>query len=305
MFVPVLLACCALGCSDDRDESTADTEAVVFEAITPCDPLSKPLPQIPDGVACEMTIWRITFAADRSFVLNAAYGMSQPNTTGIRDGGTKVDVTGEWSTSVGTNSDRHATVITLNDERDAAHSILFVKINNDLLHLLDPQKRLMVGNGGWSYTLNRTGLPTARPPFAETTSIATAPSDTTETPFETAGVYEGRTPCSEITHEFTKVPSGPQCQRIKWRLRINAVSGGATSGTYEFDGTETAREGAWRRVRGTRAHPSAVVLKLDLGDGAVFRLLHADANNLYVLDRDGELMVGDALLSYTLSRRPD
>ena len=288
---------------DDRHETTADNAAVVFEAMTPCDPLTKPLRQIPDGVACEMTMWRITFAADRTFVLNAAYGMSQPNTTGIRDGGTKVDMTGAWSTSVGTNSDPHASVIALTDERDAAHSILFVKINDDLLHLLDPQKRLMVGNGGWSYTLNRIGLATARSPFAGTTSIAAPPSDATATPFETAGVYEGRTPCSEITNEFTKVPSGPQCQRIKWRLRVNADSGSATSGTYEFDGTETGRDGTWRLARGTRTHPSAMVLELDLGDSARFRLLHADANNLYVLDRDGELMVGDALLSYTLSRR--
>jgi hypothetical protein len=167
--------------------------------------------------------------------------------------------------------------------------------------LLDPQKRLMVGNGGWSYTLNRTGPEESRMPLGGPTSIRASASDAATTPFETTGVYEGRTPCSEITNEFTKVPAGPECQRIKWRLRVNA-GGSTTTGTYIFNGTGTAREGAWRLVRGARANSTAPVLALDIGDGPRFRLLHADANNLYLLDRDGELMVGDAILSYTLSR---
>jgi hypothetical protein len=34
-------------------------------------------------------------------------------------------------------------------------AINFVKLDDNLVHLLDPEGKLMIGNAAWSYTLNR------------------------------------------------------------------------------------------------------------------------------------------------------
>jgi len=54
----------------------------------------------------------------------------------------------------GTATDPDAIIYTLDPDKSAT-SIQFVKLSDQLLHLLDKSKRLMVGSPAWSYTLNR------------------------------------------------------------------------------------------------------------------------------------------------------
>jgi hypothetical protein len=73
--------------------------------------------------------------------------------------------------------------------------------------------------------------------------------------------------------------------------------------TYVYLGTTTIREGTWSILQGTKNDPEAVVYQLNL-DGSqqpVF-FLKADENHLFLLDRSGDLLVGNAFFSYTLSR---
>jgi hypothetical protein len=68
-------------------------------------------------------------------------------------------------------------------------------------------------------------------------------------------------------------------------------------------GTSTIREGTWTIVQGTKDDPTSVVYQLHLeGSQEPGSFLKADENHLFLLDRDLNLMVGDALFSYTLSR---
>jgi hypothetical protein len=68
-------------------------------------------------------------------------------------------------------------------------------------------------------------------------------------------------------------------------------------------GTSTIREGTWRILQGTKDYPDAVVYQIHLQDSKEpVSFLQADENHLFLLDRDLNLLVGNALFSYTLSR---
>ena len=79
--------------------------------------------------------------------------MTQPNTTGFNKG-SDVELKGNWSIIKGTASEPGAIIYQLNINK-SSQPLYFLKLHNDLLHLLDNEKKLMIGNPGWSYTLNR------------------------------------------------------------------------------------------------------------------------------------------------------
>ena len=309
----LLTAIAALaGCDGRIPPSTASTAPSilgVFEGTTPCHNIPRPLPQIPADVDCELMTWNLTLNQDSdsgaptTFKLLSAYGLTQPNTPGIRGGGTKVEMEGRWDITKGTQSDPGAVVYRLNPG-DASRSVAFVKLDDYLLHVLDREKGLMVGNAAWSYTLNRTDAARESPP--QNTSPTSRPvTATLPAGTSTLGVFEGRTACSEVALQFTGFPSA-DCRIIKWRLTLNQDSNTGAPTTYSFKGTRDDSEGTWRIVRGARANPEAEVYRL-VPDGPLqpASFLKADDNTLLLLDRDGNLIVGDLIFSNTLSRVDD
>jgi len=79
--------------------------------------------------------------------------MTRPNTNGFSNGST-LEMHGKWSIIKGAAMSPEAIVYRL-DPAPGGKPIHFVKLADDLLHLLDSEKRLMVGNPGWSYTFNK------------------------------------------------------------------------------------------------------------------------------------------------------
>jgi hypothetical protein len=70
-----------------------------------------------------------------------------------------------------------------------------------------------------------------------------------------------------------------------------------------YMGTHTIREGTWTIIEGTEGDPDAVIYQLQLeGSPAPVSFLKADENHLFLLDGDMNLLVGNALFSYTLSK---
>ena len=61
---------------------------------------------------------------------------------------------GKWTIIKGMASASNAIVYQLKDNK-TSKTISFLKLNDNLLHLLDSDQRLMIGNAAWSYTLNR------------------------------------------------------------------------------------------------------------------------------------------------------
>lgn len=70
------------------------------------------------------------------------------------NGGTRLQRTGKWITRTGTPEHPNAVVYQL-DPDTAGVSISFLRVNDNLLHLLDTKQHLMIGTGAWSYTLNK------------------------------------------------------------------------------------------------------------------------------------------------------
>jgi len=256
-------------------------------------------------------IWKIflyqdaTTESPTTYTLESTYGPSQANSLGPAGGGTPIEMKGKWSIVKGTKSDPDADVYQLHSE-DSRVAVSFVKMSNDILHILNRDKTLMLGNAAWSYTLNRTDN---RPPVPMDGPVGSGP-EATRPPIPTMppgssvlGVYEGRSPCHEIVFEILKVAPFPNCLKTKLRLTLYQDQETGAPRAYMAMGTSTIREGTWTMLQGIRGNPDVVVYQLQLEESKEpVSFLKADENHLFLLDRDLNLLVGNALFSYTLSR---
>lgn len=132
-------------------------EPLIFVASTPCDRIPGTMLSIPASADCELIKWTLVLHRDPRnqsptvYKLSYTYGMSKPNTTGFMNGGTRLEKEGHW---VILNDTKHKEIYRLTVDTPET-TISFTKLDDNLLHLLDPQGKLMIGHGSWSYTLNR------------------------------------------------------------------------------------------------------------------------------------------------------
>ncbi len=284
----------------------------VFAGVTPCSAQARPLPQIPPDADCEQMIWNIVFYHDpqtgtpTTYQLNSAYGLSKPNTNDLVGGGTPIVMEGAWTIATGTKSDTDATVYQINPD-DPGTTVSFLKVDENLLHVLNKEKELLVGNGAWSYTLNRMDNqnplhsdvssdsfpePPARPPLPPVPAGSTV-----------FGVFDGRTPCHDLIVEAMQTAPFAGCLKIKLRLTLYQDNATNAPGGFLLMGTSTYREGTWTILHGMDTNSDAVIYQLHLDDGQPpVSLLRVDENHLFLMDRAMNLMVGNQLFSYTLSR---
>jgi hypothetical protein len=308
------LLCLLMGCA--QKEATSPIVAGssvfgVFEGITPCSRQTRPLPQIPEDTNCEQMIWKFTLFQDSAtdapttYQLDAAYGVPKQNTTGLEKGGTPIATEGKWGIVNGTDTDLNAVVYQLNPE-DPQMTVSFLKVGEDILHVLHPDLRLMVGNAGWSYTINRTDnrpapriIVPAEPPSSSTPLVIPPMPDGSTV----LGVFEGRTPCDTVVFEFTGIPPHEGCFKVKWQLTLYQDQDTGAPSTYLFRGTGSVRTGTWTILNGTKNDPDAIVYQLRPDDSQqLTSILSVGDDHLFLLDGELNLLVGNALFSYTLSR---
>ena len=114
----------------------------IFIGSTPAAADVRNFLQIPLADSIDFIRWKIVLS-ENSYQLNCNYGIGKPNTNGFINGGKTITLKG-----------------TLNREKDVykllngQRPLMMVSLNDDLFHLLDKNKKLLIGNGGWSYTLN-------------------------------------------------------------------------------------------------------------------------------------------------------
>lgn len=230
----------------------------------------------------------------------------QTNTNDLVGGGTPIVMEGAWTIATGTKSDTDATVYQINPD-DPGTTVSFLKVDENLLHVLNKEKELLVGNGAWSYTLNRMDNqnplhsdvssdsfpePPARPPLPPVPAGSTV-----------FGVFDGRTPCHDLIVEAMQTTPFPGCLKIKLRLTLYQDSATNAPGGFLLMGTSTYREGTWTILHGMDTNSDAVIYQLHLDDGQPpVSLLRVDENHLFLMDRAMNLMVGNQLFSYTLSK---
>jgi hypothetical protein len=160
VFTPALLLLMITN-SCSQKNSTGNASVVgIFVASTPCGQGTKPLPGISVNEDCEMIKWNLTLYGNESdktpanYKLRCVYGVLKQGTTDYIGGGKKVEMEGNWTIIKGVGSNPNAIVYRLNDTMTNS-TISFLKLKDNLLHLLDRSQRLMIGSAAWSYTLNR------------------------------------------------------------------------------------------------------------------------------------------------------
>lgn len=127
-----------------------------FVASSPCDALPRRLLGIPANAGCEFVKWNLTLQRDvqtgqpGTFALRFTSGMAQAGTQGFTGGGTPGQLMGRWTIE---QPSAHRTLYRLTP--GSGEPLVFQKLDDRLLHLLDADGKLMIGHAAWSYTLNR------------------------------------------------------------------------------------------------------------------------------------------------------
>jgi hypothetical protein len=278
----------------------------VFVGSTPCDENIRALLGIPRAANAELMEWELSLSdagpgrASGSYELRFRFGRTRPNQPGLDVDAPTGERRGTWRIEAGT---QHASATIL--KLDGGVSLR--KISDTILHLREADGSLMVGNGGWSYTLNRldavekrvdAGVAAADPGDPpRTTSRATGPT--------VFGIFDGRTPCQGIARELGAAPR-PGCWKAKWRLTLFHDPKTHEPSTYRLEGSlyrSQPREGSWRITRGIPGLPGAQVYELAPANGeSQASLLKGDERVLFFLGRDRRPLTGNATNAYTLDR---
>jgi hypothetical protein len=154
LFLVVMNSC------SQQNNSGNSSVLGVFVASSPCSEGSRPLPGISLNTDCEFIKWKLTLYQDESakspttYTLHFVYGLPKQGTTGFIEGGKKGEMEGTWTIIKGLGRDSNRIIYQLND-RKTSKTISLLRLNDNLLHLLDSDQLLMIGSAAWSYTLNR------------------------------------------------------------------------------------------------------------------------------------------------------
>lgn len=248
-----------------------------FTASTPANNQIKAFLNIPLADSVDFIRWHLTFD-EKEYKLSARYGLSKPNTNGFINDGQLVEITDNWSKS---GSER-----VLNN---GSKSIRLIALNSALLHFIDSSGKFMIGNGGWSYTLNNSDS-------KETGNIWAGQKSNI---LKDSVKYEGRTPSG-----IPGVPHESVYNKLKWQIIFYADAKTNTPTTYRAVSapwrSRGGKRGTWKIVKDAQG---GVIYQLFNEDDTVFvSLLKADDNILLFMDGNGGLLVGNEDFSYTLNK---
>jgi hypothetical protein len=140
--------------------TSSSPDPVVFVSASPCDAIARYYLDIPKDLACEMIKWRLslyTHPRDKTptrFQLSYTYGMTKPGTRDFMNGGLTKEITGSWTEIASTAHSVGSHIYQL-QPASRQGTIPLLKLNEQVLHLLDTNGHLMIGNAGFSYTMNK------------------------------------------------------------------------------------------------------------------------------------------------------
>ena len=157
-----------IGCKNGPDQSNSSKESsIVFAGTTPCSNVVRPLHDInpePDCALeeckCMMVEWELVLYTDAGTKEPTRYKLTGINRHTVKETnmysepGVKSEVEGSWAIVRGTKTNPDATLYQLNPGK-AGKTLSFLKLSDNLLHIVDQHGQLMIGNEFFSYTLNR------------------------------------------------------------------------------------------------------------------------------------------------------
>lgn len=276
----------------------------VFVGTSPCDAAVRPSLGIHQTTDCELVKWNLVLYDDpdtgtpTTYTLVCDYGPPQQGTNGLSAGAGRTQRQGKWRFARGTRADPDASVYQLDPGEPGCLS--FARVGPHLLHLLDREGSPMVGNAGWSYTLNRSAGRAKQPEPSPTIPVAKSGFEAVgEAPASASGAaaiaFVGRSPGLDAARH----------PKLKWDLTLHRDPGTLVPTTFRIKGTlYRARdlEGRWRMTRGAEVSPDAQVIELESDDPEVrLMFLQLDENVLLFLDSERNLLVGNGDFSFTLN----
>lgn len=275
-----------------------------FVGTTPCTEAIQPFLTISSHADQDNIRWKLTLYQDPKTRAPAGYKLQYEHekatwpASKLVQGKEVVQKEGTWTVSKGTKFDSDAVVY----ELDGAVSLF--ELNSNILHVLNPDRSLMIGTGGWSYTLNRAekAEKPGDPVLAATGPDRSYPISAAASGPTVYGVFEGRTPCIGIAQEL-KIPKDAGCTKVKWRVTLYQNPETQAPTTYTIEGSlhrQAPRKGTWGIIPGK----GETIFRLEATktEPALF-LRKGDENVLFFVDQKGKPLVGHADFSYTLNRR--
>ena len=250
-------------------------EELNYTASTPANSTVRQFLGINQNDSIDFIRWNLKIN-DREFNLSCSYGIGKPNTNGFIDE-KKVQLNGSVSYENET--------LRLNARN---RSLSCHILNQNLLHILHQDNTMMIGNGGWSYTLNSKQE-------VHTTEVNPKVKDIS---FNDSVVFIGRTPCKHAAEMLYK-ENRSECYKMKWLLSLRKDSRTASSGSYRL-GASGQIKGKWKMKENAEGR---IIYQLDLNNGNTLEFVQIDENIIYIMDKEGGLLVGDHDFSYSLSRR--
>ena len=156
--IMTLSTCSAIG---DREITSKDPSVqIVFVGTTPCGQMIRPMHKVSQEADCALVKWTLTLYQDPVTLNPTTYKLSSINrfivkgTNMYSEPGTKSETEGKWTIVRGTKTNPNSIVYRLESDKPET-SISFLTLSDKLIHLLDNDGRLMIGNESFSYTLSR------------------------------------------------------------------------------------------------------------------------------------------------------
>lgn len=260
--------------------SCSTARPTVYVGCTPVHDDVRTFLGIPLKDSIDFIRWKFTINPGK-YELNAVYGIGKPGTPGFYK-----DHTVHFS---GTFEKQGHYFLLHKDKR----SFWLQEINPSILFLLDKKKQLLVGNGGFSYTLQVAGAK----PNADFFGISEKPTN------KPVLYYEGRTPCSAM-NAMQNLQKGPDCNKLKWYLAFYRDANGKPAhyllngGGYDW---HIMYRGKWEITNGKN---NRLNIKLTPDDKLPpLYLVRLNDDLLYFTDSEGRLLVGDTDFSYVMNKR--
>jgi hypothetical protein len=141
--------------------------SVVFAGTTPCSNVIRAIHNIKPEADCQlqdceciMVEWKLILYMDANTRSPMGYALKGVNRHSVKETnmysepGMTSESKGKWAINKGTKTDPNAIVYQLNPDKPAI-KVSFLKLGDILLHIIDQDEKLMIGNEFHSYTLNR------------------------------------------------------------------------------------------------------------------------------------------------------
>lgn len=260
--------------------SCANSKETKYTGSTPAAPIVRTFLGIPITDSIDFIRWNLT-VTDSKYTLNCNYGIGKPNTNGFYDGGKKIEISEAFK------KEKNNYLL-----QNGNQILKLAALNNNLLHILNENNELMIGNGGFSYILNNIA-----PTLSDQVSIASK-----KTALKDSMAFQGRTLCEDFSINLP----GHDCIKMKWSIVLYANADKNEPTTYLLNRSNRlpleypGKKGTWKIISGKGGR---IIYELTPDkETTPTYLLKLDEGVLIFTDANGNLLVGDHDFSYALNR---